>query len=370
MPSGRFTKRAAGWAVVLCAIAALLSVRSLRARSVDAGATLQSIGAIAFAPDGVLIAADPSAQALVAISLPPEPRGAQPSATSGVVDVDEISRKVAALLGTGVEAVTLVDLAVHPLLHSAYLSVIRGHGARARPVVVRVGASGELEVVNLANATMTSVAFPSSRGTDPAGRGNRLLTVTDAAVSDGRVFVAGVSNEESAGGLWSVAYPFAPESSMTVADVLVANRKQARMRAALLSLLPLPIGGQPQLLAGCLCSSLLTVSVADVVAGRSVLGSVRLEMGVSNVPVDIVAYERDGQTFFLMSTGARTLLKMSDFRTVRSGLEAPTGAPVATGEAIAAMNGIEQLDLLDGARGVAIVRDPAGARRLTTFPLP
>ncbi len=77
----------------------------------DAGApALQSIGPLAFGPDGVLFAADRQAATIYAIDLGAQATGGAP----GAKDVAGIDKQIAAMLGTEPAAVQVTDLAVHP----------------------------------------------------------------------------------------------------------------------------------------------------------------------------------------------------------------------------------------------------------------
>jgi len=56
--------------------------------------------------------------------------------------------------------------------------------------------AGKVELVNFDTLTFTSVALPNPAAVSPNGRGGRTQSVTDMALVDGRLVVAGLSNEE------------------------------------------------------------------------------------------------------------------------------------------------------------------------------
>src|SRR5688572_27716239 len=72
-------------------------------------AALQSIGPLAFGPNGVLFAADRQAATIYAIDLGAQATGGAP----GAKDVTGIDTQIASMLGTEPAALQITDLAVH-----------------------------------------------------------------------------------------------------------------------------------------------------------------------------------------------------------------------------------------------------------------
>ena len=111
--------------------------------SLKAGkAELQSAGPLAFGPDGVLFVGDSMGAAVFALATEDTA-----SSSPGRVDISGINEKVAALLGTSADQILINDVAVNPASKKVYLSVSRGRGPDATPLIVRVDASGKLEEV-------------------------------------------------------------------------------------------------------------------------------------------------------------------------------------------------------------------------------
>jgi hypothetical protein len=55
----------------------------------------------------------------------------------------------------------VTDLAVQPKTGNAFLSVMRGQGAGAKAVLLRVDGAGKIEVVDFAKTTATKVMLPN-----------------------------------------------------------------------------------------------------------------------------------------------------------------------------------------------------------------
>ena len=120
----------AGIALTAAMAAAAEPTASLKQGKPD----LKSAGPLAFGPDGILFVGDTKGAALFAIDT-----GDRATATEKQpVQVKDLAGKVAAMLGTDAQQVQINDLAVNPLSGNVYLSVSRGRGPDAIPVIVRI----------------------------------------------------------------------------------------------------------------------------------------------------------------------------------------------------------------------------------------
>src|SRR5690606_34402611 len=100
--------------------------------------------ALAFAPNGVLLIGDAAGGQIVAVET-----GDTVKAGAGKVEIADLSGKVAALLGTTADQVAINDIAVNPLSGSVYMSVSRGLGPDAKPVVLKADRTGALSEVKV-----------------------------------------------------------------------------------------------------------------------------------------------------------------------------------------------------------------------------
>ncbi|CAN5658385.1 hypothetical protein BH18ACI5_BH18ACI5_16090 [soil metagenome] len=105
----------------------------------SSGATLQSIGPLAFGTNDVLFAADTVGASIYALEL----GDAAKTPAQGAKDVPDLDQRIAALLGTDVSAIAVTDLAIHPTTKNAFIAVTRGQGADAKPALVRVDGNGK-----------------------------------------------------------------------------------------------------------------------------------------------------------------------------------------------------------------------------------
>jgi hypothetical protein len=335
-----------------------------------AGPQMTSIGSMTFGPTGVLFAADTQAATIYALELGDKASGGAP----GAKGIDAIDQKIAGLLGTDAKEIVVTDMVVHPRTKNAYIAVMRGQGTAGQPALLRVDGNGKLEVVSFDGLAHTKVTLPNApnAGTNPQ-RDPRQQSITDMAFSDGKLYIAGLSNEEFASKLRSVAYPFATADTGASVEIFHGNHGQLETRSPVFAFLPYTIGKDPHLVAAYLCTPLVKFPVASLQAGAKVVGTTIAELGNRNRPIDMVLYKKDGREFLLMSNTARGVMKIptDGFATA-----APITARVATEtggvsfETIAAMKGIEQLDLLEADKTIAALSRADGALNLVTVALP
>ena len=87
---------------------------------------------------------------------------------------------------------------------------MRGQGAGAAAALFRVDGAGAIANVPLQSLKFQRVEIQNAPAANPTARTNpRTQVVTDMAFADGRLWVAGLSNEEFASKLRAIPYPFA-----------------------------------------------------------------------------------------------------------------------------------------------------------------
>src|SRR6185295_494303 len=93
---------------------------------------------------------------------------------------------------------------------------------------------------------------------------------------------------------------------------------------------PYAVGSEPRLVAGYLCTPLVTFSIAELAPGAKVRGRTVAELGNMNRPLDMVVYRKNGREFVLMSNDSRGVMKIptESFATAN-----PIAARVATEKA-------------------------------------
>jgi len=356
-------------AVLALAVASASAPAAARLIGTSAGPAFTSIGPLAFAPDGTLFAADRQAASILALDL-----GSQASSgTAGTKDIPAVDQKIAAMLGTAPADITITDLAVHPQSKNSFVSVMRGQGPDAKPALLRIDGAGKIDLVAFDNMKFTSVTLPNPAAVNATGRGGRTSSVTDMALVNGRLVVAGLSNEEFASKLWSIAYPFTTTDRGASVEIFHGNHGGLETRAPVMAFVPYTVDNQPTILAGYTCTPLVKFPIASLKPGEKIVGTTIAEFGAGNSPLDLFLYKKDGKDFLLMSNSRHGVLKISTApfgtaQAITAKVTTPTGG--VPFESIASMAGVEQMDLLDAQRTIVIARGQDGVRNLTAIILP
>ena len=323
-----------------------------------AAGSMQSAGSLAFGPNGVLFVGDSAAGKIWAVET-----GDTAKTSAQPVEVKAINDKLAALLGVMPADVMINDVAVNPASKRIYLSVHRGKGTDAMPVIVRTDASGKLEILDADKMKSTVAAIPN------AARGGRMDTITDLAYLDGKVLVAGLTNEEFSSNMRTIDYPFAQVSNGTSIEIWHTQHGQFETNSPVRTFTPYTIDGAPSIIAAYTCTPLVKIPMSELKPGAKVMGTTVTELGLGNRPLDMITYKKNGKDYLLMANSSRGMMKM-DMSNVGK-LEKLTKQVDFAGikpEQIAELNDVQQMDKYDDA--MAVVLKGKGTLDLKSVALP
>jgi hypothetical protein len=292
---------------------------------------LKSIGPITFGPDGILFVADNATATVFAIDV----QDFDEASETRPIDVDGLDTRLAAYLGCARESVFIRDMAVHPVSQKVYLSVTRGSGSDAIPLLIKVDTDGTLSEVPLEEVPFSQTAIQSAAaerkepvvarpgegregdGADPgadikarivADR-RHTVAVTDLAYVDGLLLVAGSSNEEFASTLRRIPFPFNGEALSNSLEIYHVSHSRYETVAPIRTFMP--YGDNTSVLASYTCTPVVHFSLADIQSGAQVKGRTVAELGSGNTPISIVSYERDGDEYLLVSGTKHPLLRFA-----------------------------------------------------------
>ena len=257
---------------------------------------IKSAGPLAFGPGGLLFVGDTQGAAIFAV----DTADRSSDSAGGPIKIDAVNEKVAALLGTDPKEVMINDVAVNPASGRAYLAVSRGRGPAATPVIVRADRSGKLEVVSLENvpfakATLAGAPDAAAAVAKKGAASPRSQSITDLAYVDGRVYVAGLSNEQFSSRLISIPYPFEAVEKGTSIEIYHGAHGQFETKSPIRTFAAYKINGEPYLMAAYTCTPLVKVPVAALKPGSHYKGTTVAELGNRNVPLDMIVYQKDGK---------------------------------------------------------------------------
>jgi hypothetical protein len=371
MPRIRF--RTLALAILGASLTASLALAADGADGLKQGTPdLKSAGPLAFGPDGILFVGDTQGAALFAI----DTGDRSPAATKRPIAMKDATGKIAALLGTNPRTVLINDLAVNPRSGNVYLSVARGRGPDATPLIIRIDADGKTDELPLQNIRFAKAEIPNAPAPAAAerGRSQRASSITDIAFMDGRVFIAGLSNEEFSSRLIAIPFPFSSEGFDGAAvEIYHGSHGRFETRSPIRTFVTCRIGNEPHMLAAYTCTPLVKVPLSELKAGAHVKGTTIAELGNRNNPLDMIVYQKDGKTYLLMTNSSRGVMKIpTEGADSARGITAPVaGTEGLAYETIKSLKGVEQMYQLDDAHAVLLVKDPAsGAMDLQTVELP
>jgi len=326
----------------------------------------KSAGPLSFGPNGLLFLADTQGGAIFAV----DTADVQADSAGGPLKVDGIDKKIASLLGTTPDKIAVADMAVNPASGKAYLSVARGKGPDAAPVLVRVDRSGKLEMVSLDGVPFAKAGLPNPP-TSNAPRNARGESITDLAYIDGKVLVAGLSNEEFSSRLLSIPYPFSDKAEGTSVEIYHGAHGKLETKSPVRTFAAYQIKGEPYILAAYTCTPLVKIPVAQLQPGKHVKGTTVAELGNRNKPLDLIVYQKDGKDYLLLANSSRGVMKIrTDKVDVTEGISKPvSGTQGMTYDTLSSLKGVTQLDELDKSHALILVQTDAGMN-LETIDLP
>jgi hypothetical protein len=333
---------------------------------------LQSAGALTFGPGGVLFVGDSRAGAVFALAVD----DATPDTHRGEVELANIDRRIASLLGMAPDQLVIRDMAVNPITEHLFFSVSRGRGADAPPAIVRSTLTGELTVVPLDHARFSKLALsdaPAETAKTPWGASSRSMAITDLAFTGGELLIAGLSNDAFSSTLRRARFPFSGGSRATTLEIFHTSHGKYETAAPIETFLPYQVKGQPALLAGYGCAPLALFTMSELNASKHVRGRTLAELGGGNRPQDMIAFERDGTRFVLIANSNRGVMRMSAADIDRSEpivTPATRDVPITgTSYVPLALPGVMQLDLLNPELIVMLMRDiDDGTVHVRSFP--
>jgi len=325
---------------------------------------LTSAGPLAFGPPGILFVGDSSSASLIAIDTGDK----KANKGAGSIELKGINQKIAAALGTAPDQITIQDLAVNPISRNIYLSISRGK----TPLIMKLDVAGTISELSLDNISHARVSLPDAPADVKDARGNskRMETITDLGYVDGRVFIAGLSNEEFASSLRSIHYPFTEANKGAGIEIFHGAHGRFETNAPVRTFTTYTVANKPHLLAAYTCTPLVTIPLSELTPGNKVKGKTIAELGNRNRPLDMIVYTKDGKDYILMANSSRGVMKLpaaklESYESITAQTE-KQGVPYETLEAL---KGVQQLDRYDDKNAVMLMVD-GGSMDLRTVALP
>ena len=349
---------------------------------------IKSVGPLAFGPEGILFVADNVGATIFAIDV----RDSSSASKSDPIDVDNLDTRLAAYLGCSRDDLFIRDMAVHPSSQNVYLSVMRGSGTAAIPVLIKVETDGALSEVLLEGIPYTQTAIENAPAEDDVRLENRVVqgnregeemtfgngpslriakdtlrtvTVTDMAYVDDLLLVAGASNEEFSSTLRRIPFPFSGNALLNSLEIFHVAHGKYETASPIRTFVP--YGGDTSVLASYTCTPLVHFSLSDLKSRTHLKGKTVAEFGAGNTPLGMVSYVRDGEEYLLVSSAVRPLMKIVcrdiDRQEPLTQPREPIGVPRQT----LPQQGVSRMANLNGSYVVMMQQDDAGNVDLRSY---
>jgi hypothetical protein len=235
---------------------------------------------------------------------------------------------------------------------------------------------GKLTALSLENIPFAKATLPNAHGPEALDRRKqpmRQSSITQIGYVDGRVFVAGLSNEEWSSTLRAIPFPFTGADKGASIGIFHGAHGRFETDAPVRTFAPYQINGQAHLLAAYTCTPLVKLPVAELKPGARVKGTTVAELGNRNNPLDMIIYQKGGKDYLLMANTSRGMMKI-DLGKVAT-IEGITARPQSETaglpyETIQSIKGVAQMARLGQDQALVLVRADDGAMNLQTVAMP
>ncbi len=306
-------------------VLAILSAIGLFAASAyGAGATVgpvkaKSYSKLAFGPDGILFVGDSIGARVYALDLGDH----TPVGAVKALQIGDLEGKLAGMLGIDARDVLIHDMAINPISKNIYLTVSRGrrsfsiewqlpNDVASAGALLRVTPSGEIQEVRLENVKYSSVdvSNPVNEAAEYPWKKSkqRVDVISDMAFVDGKLFVAGLSNEEFSSTMRVYPFPFGDSASATSLEIYHGSHGKYETDSPVRAFLPVKIHGKQHLLASYLCTPLVLFPIDALKDKKHVKGTTIGELGSGNYPLDMVALRWKGKDVIMVVNSTRGVL--------------------------------------------------------------
>ncbi len=287
---------------------------------------IKSMTSLTFGPDGILFIGDSKAASVIAVNT----MDASKSEINPINAVG-IDKKLASLLGTTEENISILDIAVNPISKKVYLAVQSADGtpvllSMEGDIIMPVSLKDvEFDVVKLNNS-------PAEDAKDGRGRPLRISSISDLGYSDGKLMVSGLSNQEFSSTFRSIPFPFTNKQDFASLEIFHAAHGKYETTSPIKAFTTAKVNGKDYLIASYTCTPLVLFPMEELKAGTHVKGRTIAEMGSGNQPLDLINMTKDGKSYLVMANSNRPVFRVNftDIENFEGSLTEPVTANFAT----------------------------------------
>jgi len=345
-------------------------------------AAIQSLTVMTFGPEGILFVGDAKGGQVYALDVNDRKKNTSQKGF-GMADVEG---KLANLLGTDEKGVIIHDVAVNPISQNIYLAVSRADanllGFWKTPndisnasILLKITPEGGISEVDLGNINHSKAVVPKvideGKSKNYRKSDNRTDAITDLAYHGGKLYIAGLSNEEFASALRVVDFPFGKKAQYSTIEVYHVAHGANETEAPIRTFMPYELEGKKYLLGSYTCTPFVSIPIDDLKANKHVKSKTLGEFGFGNIPLDIVHYKNKGKDYILMSSFSKALIRIDPLDIPKQ--EALT-EPLKDGEyavgiphSVLSRVGVTHMDNLNEKHVLVLQRMPNGQLSLRSY---
>ena len=264
-----------------------------------------SINQMSFGPEGILFLGDSKNAAIYALDTNDK------ISTTEVpeISMDGFDKKIASSLGTTIDNIKISDMAVNPVSKNVYFAVHVGDGT---PVLLKLKGEG-FDHVSLKEVSYSKMALADPIAADAKDHRERPLrtwAISDLKYHKGKVLVSGLSNKEFGSTFRSIPFPFADTQDYASLEIWHAAHGKYETHAPIKTFDVIQLEQVDYLMASYTCTPLVLFPLEELKDGTHSKGRTVAELGAGNSPLDMVSYEKEGSTYFLMSNSNRPVMRI------------------------------------------------------------
>ena len=336
---------------------------------------LQSIEAISFGPQGLLLIGDGRGSQVVAVDT-----GDTTPQPWSQMEMKGIKDQLAGRVGTTGKGIEIQKMVVNPASQKAYFAVRILSGKK--DLILTVDGAGKINEFVLDSVKHTRVPLPTDK---------KVTKITDITWAGDRVLVAAQANEEFGSKIFSISGD--NQCSCFSTETYHVAHGRWETKAPIRTVIPYEEGGKKYVVGAFTCTPVVKYPIEDLKPEGKVKGVSVIELGNGNTPQDMFVYEKDGKKYILMST-----LRMSRFKQVgpspywtaridydilreadknkinenalRRVKSDPTVPLTDRAQVAAAFHGVAHMDRLDNGRALVVRTDSNGNMDLAVLGLP
>ncbi len=326
---------------------------------------IKSVHALAFGPESILFVGDSDAAQVVAIDL-----SSQQKAQNEKMAIADLEEELGRILGSEIDQIQVVDLAVDPSNENVYIAVNHSSG---KSLLFLVN-NNTLEPIDINQVSYSKTVLDNAIAADAKdrrGRDLRKWAISDLRYAEGKVMVSGLSNAEFASTFRAISFPFDEDNMQSSLEIYHAAHGKYETHSPIKTFMPITINGKAQILASYTCTPLVVFPMSELKNGAHAKGKTVAELGNWNTPLDIIEMEKEGERYVLMANSNRALMKIkvSNIEGFGDSLSDPVVERAGTA-GVDFINlpfvNVQQLDKLNESTFVMIQRDANGVLGLKT----